>query len=79
VVSVGERDDVLIWDELYNVYVAWCSAEQVKPMGPTKLQWAFREKGMEKGRMLLTDGRRVMGYRGWRISATTESGWTSHV
>jgi putative DNA primase/helicase len=73
--EVGGRDDVAIWDEMYTVYVAWCSAEQVKPMGPTKLAYALRERGMEKVRVNLVDGRRVMGYRGWRMSATTESSW----
>jgi len=73
VLAAGGPDEVVIWEDLMMAYTAWCMTEQVKPMGPTKLTWALRERGLEKGRIVLVGGRRVTGIRGWRMAMTTES------
>jgi P4 family phage/plasmid primase-like protien len=67
VVEPGGPDDVAIWDEIVMAYVAWCATEQLKAMGPSKLQWALAERGLIRQRIRLVDGRRPFAIRGWRM------------
>jgi putative DNA primase/helicase len=70
----GTDEDVLEHESLYTMYVAWCVSEQIKPMGPTKMSWALREHGIEKGRVRTPEGLRFAGYRGWRYANMTDHG-----
>jgi P4 family phage/plasmid primase-like protien len=62
-------DHATPWDIIISAYHAWCSAEQLKPMGTTTFTHALEERGVSRAQTRFEDGRRLRAARGWALAS----------